>query len=55
MMNLHKLVFENTWNCICFYLNHILMGLFGVAHGWGGGEGAGKNAPSLKSVTHILQ
>ena len=28
------------------------MGIFGAAHGWGGGQ---KGAPSLKSVTHILQ
>ena len=27
------------------------MGLFGVVHGW---EEGGENAPSLKSVTHIL-
>ena len=28
------------------------MGIFGTAHGWGGG---GKKPPSLKPVTHILQ
>ena len=28
------------------------MSFFGAAHGWGGGH---KGAPSLKSVTHILQ
>ena len=47
MKNLHKLVFENTWNCICFYLNHILMGLFGVAHGWGGGGGQEHSLPKI--------
>ena len=30
------------------------MDFFGAAHEWGKGGGA-KNAPSLKSVTHILQ
>ena len=30
------------------------MGLFGAAHGWGGG-GAETLPPSLKSVTHILR
>ena len=30
------------------------MGFFGAAHGWGGGKKA-KKAPSLKSVTDILQ
>ena len=29
------------------------MGIFGAAHGWGGG--AQKGPPSVKSVTHILQ
>ena len=28
------------------------MGIFGAAHGWGGGQ---KGPPTLKSVTHILQ
>ena len=30
------------------------MGIFGAGHGWGRG-GGGQNAPSLKSVKHILQ
>ena len=28
------------------------MGIFGAAHGWGGG--GAKRPPSLKSVTHII-
>ena len=45
---------------ICFKIvSYVLltlfrMGFFGAAHGWGGG-GERKKAPSLKSVTHILQ
>ena len=34
-----------------YNFNPIRMGFFGTTHGCGGG----KNAPSLKSVTHILQ
>ena len=31
------------------------MGIFGAAHGWGGGGGQKNPLPSLKSVRHILQ
>ena len=34
------------------FLTLFRMGIFGTAHGWGGG---GEGDPSLKSVAHIVQ
>ena len=35
------------------HLTLFMIGILGAAHGWG--RGVAKKAPSLKSVTHILQ
>ena len=49
-----KITFRATIDIFSYYnatiVNPIRMGLFGAAHGWDP-----KKAPSLKSVTHILQ